>query len=57
MINQGRVVRFDEQVEKCLLGLMAFVGNVAKAILQRENIELEKCSPVSYFFLSASSRN
>lgn len=32
LINQGRVVRFDKLVEKCLLGLMAFVGNVAKVI-------------------------
>jgi len=32
LINQGRVVRFDELVEKGLLGLMALVGTVAKAI-------------------------
>jgi hypothetical protein len=32
MINQGRVVRLDELIEKGLLGLMAFVGNIAKAI-------------------------
>ena len=32
LVNQGGVVRFDELVEKCLLGLMSFVGNVAKAL-------------------------
>ena len=32
LVDQRRVVRFDELVEKCLLGLMPFVGNVAKAL-------------------------
>ncbi len=30
--DQGRVVRLDELIEKGLLGLVAFVGNIAKAI-------------------------
>jgi len=33
MINQGRVVRLDELVEQCLLGLMPFVGSYTKAFL------------------------
>ena len=32
LVDQRRVVRFDKLVEKCLLGLMPFVGNVAKAL-------------------------
>jgi hypothetical protein len=32
LLHQGREVRFDELVEKCLLGLMPFVGNIARAI-------------------------
>jgi hypothetical protein len=32
LINQGGVVCFNELVEEGLLGLMAFVGNIAKAI-------------------------
>ena len=30
-VHQGRVVRFDEWVEECLLGAMPFIGAVAKA--------------------------
>ena len=33
MINQGRIVRLDELVEQCLLGLMPFVGSSTKAFL------------------------
>jgi|GEM_PF-3536173 len=33
LINQSRVERFDELVKQGLFGLMAFLGNVAKAIL------------------------
>ncbi len=32
LVDQRRVVRFNKSVEKCLLGLMPFVGNVAKAM-------------------------
>ena len=32
LVNQDRVVCFDELVEQCLLGLMALVGGFAKAI-------------------------
>jgi hypothetical protein len=32
LVHQGGVVRFDELVEQCLLGLMAFVSSFAKAI-------------------------
>ncbi len=32
LVDQRRVVRFDKLVEKCLLGLMQFVGKVTKAI-------------------------
>jgi hypothetical protein len=31
LLHQGREVRFDELVEKCLLGLMPFVGSIAGA--------------------------
>ena len=32
LVHKGRVVRFDELVEQCLLGLMALVGSFAEAI-------------------------
>ena len=32
LVDQPRVVRFDELVEKCLLGLILIVGNVAKSL-------------------------
>jgi hypothetical protein len=32
LVDQRRVVRFDESVERCLLELMPCVGNVAKAM-------------------------
>jgi hypothetical protein len=32
LVNQSRVVCFDELVEQCLLGLMALVGGFAKAM-------------------------
>ena len=32
LVDQGRVVLFDELVQQCLLGLMACIGSVAKAI-------------------------
>ena len=32
LLHQGREVRFDELVEKCLLGLVPFVGSIARAI-------------------------
>ena len=32
LLHQGREVRFDELVEKCLLGLMLFVGSIARAM-------------------------
>ena len=32
LAHQGRVMRFDESVELCLLGLMALVGGVARAV-------------------------
>ncbi len=33
LVDQCRVVRFNKLVEKCLLGLMAFVGGVTKPFL------------------------
>ena len=32
LVHQGRVVRFDELVEQCMLRLVALVGSLAKAI-------------------------
>lgn len=32
LVEQGKVVCVDELVQQCLLGLMAFIGNVATAI-------------------------
>jgi len=32
LLHQGREVRFDELVEKCLLGLMPLVGSIARAM-------------------------
>jgi len=32
LVDQRRVVRFDELVEECLLGVMPFVGAFARAI-------------------------
>ncbi len=32
LLHQGRVVRFDELVEQCLLRLMALIGSFSKAI-------------------------
>ena len=41
LVNQGRVVRFDELVEWYLLGLMALVDGLAKCILAwRQHTEL-----------------
>jgi len=41
LVDQRRVVRFHELVEKCLLGLMPFVGNVAKAMpINRDRLSL-----------------
>jgi hypothetical protein len=32
LVHQGRVVRFDELIEQCLLRLMVLVGSFAKAM-------------------------
>jgi hypothetical protein len=33
LVHQGRVMRFHDLVEQCLLGSMAFVGGVTDGIL------------------------
>ena len=47
LVHKGRVVRFDELVEQCLLELMALVGGVAKCILAwRQHTDLTPTSVV-----------
>ena len=47
LVHKGRLVRFDELVEQCLLGLMAFLGGVAKCTLAwRQHTDLTLTSVV-----------